>query len=693
MGIELAQAFVRVSVDTQQAEQQATRSVGNIEATLGRLEQAVWGAGARMESAIARTMGGPAVRDIDEGPKKAEGSWRSLGATLLGAAKWVAGIAGVAYTVNSLIGVFKEGERVSDEWEKALDRMRVTFELMGDAANTAFGAVEAKVQELDQATLANANDMRRAATQLAAYSELARGSFDSIMTLSVNMAQVTGMSVAQIARLLGRAIEDPVQALSMFRRSMREFPIPENIKETVKELDKMGDSSRAAMVLFGYLQTRYSKGAAKMKATPSGYEEDLEKQLERAKRAMGDSWDAAEEGFIKFKIWFYGFWGEVGSGIVDIASYAADIWGRVVAVWEATLGPFFTWMADNLGSLLEKLRLITGFRLGGKSVRAGFPVSPEQQAEVDAANAEKRRKKREEGQPKFPGIIIKGVGEAEQAAMRREQIEQAAHALAIDIYRAAGESEAGLKAIQKSWEKGWNTEAAKKDLETLTGIFKEQEQIAERKKIKEYLDEMERGYMDVLSISERVTDGMRKYMDVFELGPKGLAKQREELEAIAKIEEEMRKWQEKHPEGTAEDEARAREILEGRAREERKQRVQREGEQLYTEMQTPVEILNDALANLEFLQGEGAISAETARRARWKARREYISQTGISETRMGFADYGKRIQDLIIKAYNPETQLQTRIANAAEAALGVQRQIAEGLLTRENKYGAAFTAP
>ena len=104
--------------------------------------------------------------------------------------------------------------------------------------------------------------------------------------------------------------------------------------------------------------------------------------------------------------------------------------------------------------------------------------------------------------------------------------------------------------------------------------------------------------------------------------------------------------------------------------------MKREGKELAESLRTPMERLEATMARLRKLKAAGAITEETYQRAleREKGKIGEDKWKGL-KGRFGFAEYGKRLQDLFLQREDP---LQKRIADNADQQTKLLERIEAG---------------
>ncbi len=117
----------------------------------------------------------------------------------------------------------------------------------GFAAGKTGDDIEDLATSIRKATGATEGEVRKAAAVLATFGGLAGEQFDQALRLSRDLSVVMGGDMASAARVLGRALEDPIDGMTMLRRGG--ILLSEAQKQQIKNFVETGQSAKAMQVI------------------------------------------------------------------------------------------------------------------------------------------------------------------------------------------------------------------------------------------------------------------------------------------------------------------------------------------------------------------------------------------------------------------------------------------------------------
>ncbi|MDO8614617.1 MAG: phage tail length tape measure family protein, partial [Dehalococcoidia bacterium] len=139
---------------------------------------------------------------------------------------------------------------------------------------TGFGAgrtardIENLADSLSRTTAATQSEVRQAATTLLTFRTIAGETFDEVLRLSQDLAAAGFGSLATNARLLGRALEDPAQGLTILRRAGIVFSEAE--QAVIKDMIETGRRAEAVDVVLQKLRSSVGGAGAAQAGTLTG---------------------------------------------------------------------------------------------------------------------------------------------------------------------------------------------------------------------------------------------------------------------------------------------------------------------------------------------------------------------------------------------------------------------------------------
>lgn len=222
-------------------------------------------AAARTRSAKAETAAAAATGKAD---KAQRGSAKSMGLMRGGMAGMVvqtAGILGIAVAAGRVRDEFTESEIVGKRTAQVIDTM-------GAASWTTSDHVTQLSQQLSTKTAIDDEQIQSQANLLLTFgkvrNEAGKGNdiFDQAVGLSSDLAEAMGMSGAGAAKMLGKALNDPVKGMTAMTRAGVSFT--KGQQEQIKSLVKSGDSLTAQKLIMQEVAKQVGGAAAGAK-TPA----------------------------------------------------------------------------------------------------------------------------------------------------------------------------------------------------------------------------------------------------------------------------------------------------------------------------------------------------------------------------------------------------------------------------------------
>lgn len=303
MGVELMRAYVTVVGDSSHAAADISKTVNQVQSTLGGLSSFI-------ESAF--------------------------------------GAVGIGLGLHSLISIFSEGEKAADELQRTMEKLEVRFNILGSNVGVSLEKMKEWGAEISDKTLFGSKNVMGTETILMQFDSLQGELFHRVLKASADVATMGLGSMESSARMLGRAMEDPARGMMMLRRVG--ITLTQQEQENIKIADMHNDKLRARALLLAAIErktidpTTGKHVSETMAETDQGRQDMLDKQLRKIKVEMGKIWDPVAEGMTKFQIEFY-------KTMTIVAKWISDTtlsWGK--------------WVSENreLVILLGKIVIVVG---------------------------------------------------------------------------------------------------------------------------------------------------------------------------------------------------------------------------------------------------------------------------------------------------------------------------------------------
>jgi hypothetical protein len=215
------------------------------------------------------------------------------GAKFSEAVQRFAGPALAALTIGGLSHLYKEMRHLGEEARVVEERFKFLAKASMGSTNAAAHAterVEKYAKATSESTGIDKDNIMTAANKIMMFKQVAKsagevgGTFDRVLQSSVDLQGAGFGQAAGMARMLGRAMEDPNKAAGVLRRM--NILLTESEKEKIKTLVKSGQAEEARAMILDKVEGKV-KGAAvatattsaKMKASWKNLQEEVGKAL------------------------------------------------------------------------------------------------------------------------------------------------------------------------------------------------------------------------------------------------------------------------------------------------------------------------------------------------------------------------------------------------------------------------------
>lgn len=161
--------------------------------------------------------------------------------------------------IGAAVGAVTKSFTVMGERQADLAALENGLKNLGVTSDQVLTALQTKADEFGKVTLFSQEDYTKAATQLTSFTNISVASFDRVINVAGDVAQVMGQDVSSATTQLAKALNAPTQNLSALSRSGIQFT--EQQKAQIKALESSGQLQKAQGVILAELERQY-KGAA-----------------------------------------------------------------------------------------------------------------------------------------------------------------------------------------------------------------------------------------------------------------------------------------------------------------------------------------------------------------------------------------------------------------------------------------------
>lgn len=220
----------------------------------------------------------------------------SLNASALSAAKFGRSL-GLAFSGAAAIALAARTIRLfidnTIESEKAVAQLNATLKSTGGAAGLSSAELQDLASQLQKVTVFGDEAIIGVESLLLIFDKIGKDVFPDAVEAVLNMSTVLGTDLNSSARLVGKALQDPVKALGALRKAGVDFsPAQEKI---IKNLQKTGDLARAQTLILDRMNTKMGESAKAARETLGG-------ALLALSEAWGDLFEASGPASDKLRL-------------------------------------------------------------------------------------------------------------------------------------------------------------------------------------------------------------------------------------------------------------------------------------------------------------------------------------------------------------------------------------------------------
>ena len=372
--------------------------------------------------------------------------------------------------VVSFVGSLGDGIKIFEETERYMARTEAQLRATGSAVGFSSSEMDRFARSVAMNTLASTDGVRQAMSVMMTFKSVTGESFKEAIKLSQDLAETFGTDISSEARNLGRALENPAEAISILKRKGIELTSEQ--QNLINSFVETGDKAKAQEIIFKALQERVGgTGEGSAKDTLSGSLDTL-----------GQATDELKEQFAET------------TGITDLFKGVVDsLSGAFIKLTKAMKGVDTATHVKNLEneiSILEKSKkaLEQQFESGAFDGSDEVLAAMREQMDQQQANLDKARAKLKEEQDKQKAEADatessrKKAEQEEKEKAGKAQLEKIEDKLKSRKQKLTEQLEIDQKAIN-------NLELSKEEIEKRGFKTIEQLREAELNKLKQNYDE------------------------------------------------------------------------------------------------------------------------------------------------------------------------------------------------------------
>lgn len=231
---------------------------------------------------------------LNQGLRTAKAGAQGLESTFTSTASIIQGAfasIGIGVSLKAVLDSTIEQERADRLLENAI---RAT----GMAAGFTADQLKAQAAMLQQTTTFSDDAIERVQTRMMAFRNVHGEVFRSAIDLTLDFATVTGRDAESATRLLGQALNDPVQGMSRLRQAGVE--VNQALEDQVAKMVKAGDLTGAQTLLINELSKSYGGAALAARDTLGGAIEALKNQFDNLFLELNGPVTESLKNFVNF---------------------------------------------------------------------------------------------------------------------------------------------------------------------------------------------------------------------------------------------------------------------------------------------------------------------------------------------------------------------------------------------------------
>ena len=271
-GFFVAQRKVKMAQDVQGMLVRIEATTAQLRAEMAKADQAVGSATKNIDGQLSR-----ADRAFDRLNRNSSSALGSIGKNfdLLAISVKAATATMAAFGVGASFTRFMTNTQNA---EKEQAQLAAVLRSTGEAAGYSASQLNDMASRMAKSTTYAAGAVTTAQTAMLAFTGIVGDEFTRAMDSAANMSARTGMSLAQTAELIGRALDVPSKGMASLSR--QGFRFSEDQRELMKQLEATGRTAEAQGIILAALEESYGGAAAAARNTLVG-----------ALAALGNSFD------------------------------------------------------------------------------------------------------------------------------------------------------------------------------------------------------------------------------------------------------------------------------------------------------------------------------------------------------------------------------------------------------------------
>ncbi len=269
-----------------EAEERTKKSVNGMNTSFNKMNKTTAKSQKQMNGMSDRLKEMSQSAALVTGPLGGVASRLSILSTVVASGPLVAGIVALSVAITGVVATLNRGITVTDKTIVQLSQLEAQMQLTDGAIGHTTAELDAFARELALNTLTSTVEVREAMGILATTTDLTGDSFKRVTELAQDISQVMGTSLKANAKVLAKALEDPVDGLTKLERLQVSFT--DKQKEMVEGMVENGEVLQAQSYILDQIADKYEGIAKKISPDTIAVQAD----------EMGQRWEELAEAVV-----------------------------------------------------------------------------------------------------------------------------------------------------------------------------------------------------------------------------------------------------------------------------------------------------------------------------------------------------------------------------------------------------------
>ena len=201
--------------------------------------------------------------------------------------KGAIGFAALAVGLAAFVKVMKNGIATAEEFKQANLKIQGVLNATGNSVGFTTKQISAFANEMALTTLAGSEEVERASAKLLFFTGVQEESFKDVIRAAQGLSDLGFGNLVSNTQQLGRALEDPIQGMSLLRRQLGSFTAAE--EAAIRTAIEFNDLQAAQAVILDKLKNKLGNVSTELNTGLTGAVDELGERWRKLNIAIGDS--------------------------------------------------------------------------------------------------------------------------------------------------------------------------------------------------------------------------------------------------------------------------------------------------------------------------------------------------------------------------------------------------------------------